>query len=74
MKSNTSLAMKASRGYFAYHLIGTMSACHELGMVCPDPEKEALQYLQTFHPEALAKALAKAEADENNALLATYDN
>ena len=64
MKSNTSLAMEASQGYFAYHLIGTMSACHELGAVCPDPEKEALEYLQTFHAEALAE---KQEADANNA-------
>jgi hypothetical protein len=31
---------------------------------CPDPEAEALSYLETFYAEALAE---KQEADANNA-------
>ncbi len=58
-QSNTSLAMDLSSGFFAYHLIGVMTACSEAGSVCPDPEAEALNYLQIFYPEAL-------EAEEAN--------
>ena len=56
------LAMDASDSIFAYYLSGVLTACHEAGSKCPDPEAEALSYLQTFYPEALAKA----EADELN--------
>ena len=59
---NFNLAMEASDGIFAYYISGVLTACHEAGSKCPDPEAEALSYLQTFYPEALAKA----EADENN--------
>tara|TARA_R110002012_G_scaffold222649_1_gene394552 strand:+ start:308 stop:526 length:219 start_codon:yes stop_codon:yes gene_type:complete len=66
-ESNTTLAMEASRGTFAYHLIGTMAACHDLGIICPDPEAEALDYLQTFH----AEVLEAEEAKENTETLLT---
>ena len=62
MKNNTSLAMDASDGMFAYHLIGVTTAAHDLGMITPDPEAEALSYLQTFH----AEVLEAEEADYNN--------
>ena len=61
-QSNTSLAMDLSSGLFAYHLIGVMTACSEAGSVCPDPEAEALSYLQIFH----AEALEAEEANHNN--------
>ena len=48
-----SLAMDTSNGLFAYYLCGIMKAVHEGHGTCPDPEAEALSYLQTFHPEAL---------------------
>jgi len=59
---NFNLAMEASDGTFAYYISGVLTACHEAGSKCPDPEAEALSYLQTFYPEALEKA----EAEENN--------
>ena len=61
-ETNTSLAMEASNGMFAYHLIGVMKACSEAGSVCPDPEAEALDYLKVFH----AEVLEAEEADYNN--------
>ena len=45
--------MDLSRGTFAYHLCGVMTACFDNGNVCPDPEAEALSYLETFHSDAL---------------------
>ena len=60
--NNFNLAMDASDGIFAYYLCGVLTSCHESGSTCPDPEAEALSYLQTFYPEALEKA----EADELN--------
>ena len=62
MKDNTTLAMDASNGMFAYHLFGVMKACFEAGSLCPDPEAEALSYLQVFH----AEVLEAEEADYNN--------
>jgi len=59
---NFNLAMDSSDGVFAYYLCGIMNVLSESGSPCPDPEAEALSYLQTFYPEALAKA----EADELN--------
>jgi len=47
------LAMDLSRGSFAYHICGVMTACHEAGSPCPDPEAEAVSYLETFHSDAL---------------------
>ena len=58
------LAMDLSDNMFAWHLCGVMTACSEAGSVCPDPEAEALSYLETFYAEALAE---KLEADANNA-------
>jgi len=58
------LAMDLSRTMFAYHLCGVLTSLSESGGLAPDPEKEALEYLETFHAEALAE---KLEADENNA-------
>ena len=64
MKQSTfNLAMDASNGVFAYFLCGVMTSLFESGSKCPDPEAEALSYLQVYHSEALEKA----EADENNA-------
>ena len=54
-------AMDLSDGTFAYHLCGVMIAIHEGGGMCPDPEAEALRYLEVYYPEALAKE----DADEN---------
>ena len=59
---NFNLAMDASDGVFAYFLCGILTTCHENGSKCPDPEAEALSYLQVYYPEALEKA----EADDNN--------
>jgi len=59
---NFNLAMDASDGNFAYYLCGIMNVLSESGSPCPDPEAEAVSYLQTFYPDALEKA----EADENN--------
>jgi len=56
------LAMDASDGVFAYYLCGIMNVLSESGSPCPDPEAEALSYLQTFYPEVLEKE----EADELN--------
>jgi len=58
------LAMDLTDGIFAYHLCGVMTAMHESGSKCPDPEAQALGYLETFYAEALAE---KQEADANNA-------
>ena len=58
------LAMDASDGIFAHYLCGVLTACHENGNLCPDPEAEALSYLKVFYAEALAE---KLEADANNA-------
>ena len=60
--NNFNLAMDASDGIFAYYLCGVLTSCHESGSTCPDPEAEALSYLQTFYPEVLAKE----DADANN--------
>jgi len=54
MKSNTLLAMDLSNGLFAYHLIGVMQAVRAGHGVCPDPEAEALDYLQINHASELA--------------------
>ena len=59
------LAMDLTDGIFAYHLCGVLESTHHNNLPCPDPEKVALEYLQTFYPEALAE---KAEADANNQL------
>ena len=61
-ESNFNLAMDASDGVFAYFLCGVLTSLCESGSKCPDVEAEALSYLQTYYPEALAKA----EADANN--------
>tara|TARA_R110002033_G_scaffold121710_1_gene164616 strand:+ start:420 stop:638 length:219 start_codon:yes stop_codon:yes gene_type:complete len=61
-ESNTTLAMRASNGSFAYHLIGVMKAVAEGHGACPHPEDEALEYLTVFHPEVLEAE----EAKENN--------
>ena len=57
------LAMDLSRTMFAYHLCGVLTSLHGNNLPAPDPEKEALEYLETFHAEALAE---KQEADANN--------
>ena len=61
-ESNTTLAMRASNGSFAYHLIGVMKAVAEGHGACPHPEDEALDYLKVFH----AEVLEAEEAKENN--------
>jgi hypothetical protein len=58
------LAMDLSNNMFAYRLCGVMICRSRNGGLCPDPEAEALAYLETFHAEALAE---KLEADANNA-------
>ena len=62
-KSNTSLAMDASNGMFAYHLIGVMKAVSEGHGECPNPEDEALDYLQIFHADVLEAEEAKINND-----------
>ena len=61
-ENNFNLAMTLSDGIFAWHLCGVMTVLSEAGMTCPDPEAQALTYLQTYYPEALEKE----EADELN--------
>ena len=61
-ESNFNLAMDASDGVFAYFLCGVMTSLFEADAPCPDPEAEALSYLQVYYPEVLEKA----EADELN--------
>ena len=58
------LAMDLTDGIFAYHLCGVLEATHHNNLPCPDPEKEALNYLQLYYAEELAE---KLEADANNA-------
>ena len=58
------LAMDLSDNVFAWYLSGVLTACHKAASKCPDPEAEALSYLETFYAEELAE---KLEADENNA-------
>jgi len=61
---HSALAMELSDGLFAWHLIGTMTAICERDeataryapQLCPDPEKVALEYLQTYYPNELRKA------------------
>ena len=57
------LAMDLSRTMFAYHLCGVMQSMHHNNLPCPDPEKEALDYLNLYHSDEMDKL----EADENNA-------
>ena len=64
-ESHFSRAMDLSDGIFAYHLCGVMSAMHEAGSICPDPDAEALSYLQVYYPHVLLPE-EKEEADENN--------
>jgi len=61
-ESNFNRAMDLSDGIFAYYLCGVLTSCHENGNLCPDPEAEALSYLQTFYPHVLVKD----EANESN--------
>ena len=56
------LAMDLSNNMFAYHLCGVMQSMHRNNHHCPDPEKEALDYLKLYH----ADELAAEEARENN--------
>jgi len=58
------LAMELSDNVFAWYLCGILTSCSENGYECPDPEAEALTYLEIFHADALAE---KQEADANNA-------
>ena len=46
----TTRAMDASDGMFAYYLFGIMKAAHSLGMITPDPEAEAREYLKKHYP------------------------
>ena len=59
---NFNLAMDLSNNMFAFHLCGVMSSLHENNLPCPNPEKEALEYLKLYHSEELEKL----EADELN--------
>ena len=45
--------MELTNNKFAYHLCGVMTFCAENGKLCPDPEAEAVSYLETFHSDAL---------------------
>ena len=64
MKTNYfNLAMHLSNNMFAYHMCGVLTSLSNNNLPAPDPEKEALEYLETFHAEALAE---KLEADANN--------
>tara|TARA_R110000824_G_scaffold186203_1_gene367435 strand:- start:59 stop:265 length:207 start_codon:yes stop_codon:yes gene_type:complete len=59
---NFNLAMDLSNNMFAFHLCGVMTTLHENNLPCPNPEKEALEYLKLYHSEELEKL----EADELN--------
>jgi len=59
---NFNLAMDLSNNMFAFHLCGVMSSLHENNLPCPNPEKEALEYLKLYHSDELEKL----EADELN--------
>ena len=58
------LAMELSDNVFAWHLCGVLTSTNHNNLPCPDPEKVARQYLETFYAEELAE---KLEADANNA-------
>ncbi len=62
------LVMDLSNNMFAFHLCGVMTAVHEAGNVCPDPEAEALGYLKVFYPEALAEFEEANELTKSNPL------
>ena len=64
-ESHFNRAMDLSDGIFAYHLCGVLEATHYNNLPCPDPEKEALNYLQIYYPHVLLPE-EKEEADENN--------
>ena len=61
--------MDASDGNFAYYLCGIMNVLSENGSPCPDPDAEALSYLETLYPEVLAKEDADANNETPNHLL-----
>ena len=64
-ESHFNRAMDLSDGIFAYHLCGVLESTHHNNLPCPNPEKVALEYLQTFYPHVLLPE-EKEEADENN--------
>ena len=57
------LAMELSDNVFAWHLCGVLTSTNHNNLPCPDPEKVARVYLETFYAEELAE---KLEADANN--------
>ena len=61
-QSAFNLAMDLSNNMFAFHLCGVMTSMHRNNMHCPDPEKEALAYLNLYHSDEMEKL----EAEENN--------
>ena len=54
--------MDLSNNMFAFHLCGVLTSLNENNLPAPNPEKEALEYLQLYH----ADELAAEEARENN--------
>ena len=61
-ESNFNRAMDLSDGIFAYYLCGVLTSLSENNLPAPNPEKEALEYLNLYHSEEMEKL----EADENN--------
>jgi len=64
-ESHFSRAMDLSDGIFAYHLCGVLDALHRNNRPAPDPDAEALSYLQVYYPHVLLPE-EKEEADANN--------
>jgi hypothetical protein len=55
--------MDLSNNIFAYHLCGVLTSLSRNNLPAPDPEKEALEYLNLYHSDEMDKL----EAEENNA-------
>ena len=56
------LAMDLSNNMFAFHLCGILTTLSRNNLPAPDPEKEAIAYLNLYHSEEMDKL----EADELN--------
>ena len=61
-QSAFNLAMDLSNNMFAFHLCGILTSLSENNLPAPNPEKEALEYLQLYHADELAAEEARENA------------